>query len=84
MAVAVGRSFPVLPEVTTVLAGLAGMSVGRFSVALLIGSCANGFLYAAMGSMERPVVSFLIAAAIPMLLWLPLMRRWKSPGAPAK
>lgn len=65
------RALPVLPEVLTLLAGLAGMHFGRFVVALAIGSLPVGFLMAWAG--QRAGFSstlLLVLTLIPASLWV--------------
>ena len=75
LAVAGGRALPVLPEVTCVLAGLGAMAPARFLPALILGSAANASAYAALGSWLPPAAALPIAVAVPVVLWLLVLRR---------
>jgi len=69
--VIVSRAMPVLPEVMSVLAGLARMSFGRFLVAVLLGTVPASLFFAYLGaaSAEEPWYGIVAAALIPLLLW---------------
>ena len=69
--VALSRWMPLLPEVTSCLAGLAGMRLRTFTAALLCGSVPMGFAYAAIGSagQERPGVAMALSIAVPAVLY---------------
>lgn len=69
LAVAAGRSFPILPEVTVVLAGLSAMPPARFLLALLLGSAANAVVYAGLGARLPPLPALLIASILPAIGW---------------
>ena len=67
----ISRMTPVLPEVLTILAGLARMRFDRFLTALVLGSLATSLLYAWIGQLvvERPVYGMGIAVVVPLLIW---------------
>ena len=69
--VIVSRILPILPEVMTILAGLARMDLKRFSAALLLGTIPTCFLFAYLGHASRTDPGYGIAAAVvlPLLLW---------------
>lgn len=72
LAVIGSRALPILPEVMTVLAGLARMRFGHFLAALLAGATPVSALYAWWGASygrEAPASSFLIAVLMPLVLW---------------
>jgi len=75
-AVALSRGLPVLPEVTSCLAGLSRMRRRVFYPALALGSFATGFAYAWLGyaGREQPILSMVLGAVIPVALW-PLVKR---------
>jgi len=70
-AIILSRVMPILPEVMSVLAGLARMRVGRFVAALLLGTIPVAVLFAYIGaaSARAPGYGVLIAVALPLLLW---------------
>jgi uncharacterized membrane protein YdjX (TVP38/TMEM64 family) len=70
-AIIVSRALPILPEVMSILAGLARMSFSRFLTALLLGTVPTCLLFAAIGQMSRSEPRFGITFAIllPLLLW---------------
>jgi len=70
-AIVVSRWLPILPEVTSVLAGLAGMRFGGFLVAVLLGTVPASLVFASIGaaSAARPGWGVLVAVAVPLLLW---------------
>lgn len=86
LAVIGSRALPILPEVMTVLAGLARMRFGHFLAALLAGTVPVSALYAWWGASygrEAPLSSFLIAVLLPLVLWaifLACYRRRVSQG----
>jgi membrane protein DedA with SNARE-associated domain len=69
--VAASRWLPVLPEVISCMAGLARMSLPVFALALLSGSAPLGFVVAGLGyaGSERPFLTLLLCAALPLPLW---------------
>ena len=69
--VIVSRTLPILPEVMSILAGLARMSFPRFLVALLLGTIPTATLFAWIGAVSKaqPWWGILAAAILPLLLW---------------
>jgi uncharacterized membrane protein YdjX (TVP38/TMEM64 family) len=83
-AIVLTRCLPYsIPEAMVFLAGLAGMPLGRFAVALAIGSVPTAFAFAAIGAgwADRPILALAVSYVLPILL-LPialfLMRRRKT------
>jgi uncharacterized membrane protein YdjX (TVP38/TMEM64 family) len=80
-AIVLTRSLPYsVPEVLVCLAGLAGMRMTTFVLALTLGSVPTGFVYAGIGAgwAERPVLALVASyvlpiATLPVVLYL--MRR---------
>lgn len=74
--VAVTRPVPILSEVIACMAGLAGMRARVFLAALLCGSLPLGFLMAGLGyaGSERPLLTLIVGAALPLPLWLAVER----------
>ena len=70
-AIIISRILPILPEVMTILAGLARMDLKRFSAALLLGTLPTCLLFAFLGQASRNDPGYGIAAAVvlPLLLW---------------
>ena len=69
-----------VPEAIVVLAGLAGMPMGRFLAALTIGSVPTAFIFAAIGAgwADQPILALGASYVLPILLLpiaLYLMRR---------
>lgn len=67
----VSRLLPILPEVMSLLAGLARMDLRRFSVALLLGVIPTSGFFALLGDTSRsdPGYGILAAVVLPLLLW---------------
>ncbi|MDP6637153.1 MAG: VTT domain-containing protein [Phycisphaerae bacterium] len=64
------RALPVVPEVMTLLAGLANMHFGRFMLALTLGSVPVGFAFAWIGQTSGLSSSMLlILTLIPAIAW---------------
>ena len=64
------RALPVVPEVMTLLAGLAKMHIGRFVLALALGSIPVGFVFAWLGDTAEISSSLLLALTlIPACAW---------------
>ena len=64
------RALPVVPEVMTILAGLANMHFGRFLLALTLGSVPIGFAFAWLGETNGASSSLLlILTLIPAIAW---------------
>ncbi len=71
VAIIVSRCLPILPEVTAILAGLAGMRGDRFLAALLAGTLPTAALFAWLGYASRaePWWGLLVAVGLPLVLW---------------
>ena len=69
--VIVSRVLPILPEVMSILAGLAPMRFGRFLGALLLGTIPVAILFAGLGSASAEAPWYGIGAAVllPLILW---------------
>lgn len=70
-AIVLTRSLPYsIPEAMVVLAGLAGMPVGKFTAALSVGSVPTAFAFAAIGAgwANRPILAFAVSYVLPILL----------------
>ncbi|BBO87566.1 TVP38/TMEM64 family protein [Desulfosarcina ovata] len=67
----VSRILPILPEVMTILAGLARMDLRRFSAALLLGTLPTCLLFAFLGHASKgdPGYGVFLAVVLPLLLW---------------
>jgi uncharacterized membrane protein YdjX (TVP38/TMEM64 family) len=64
------RALPVVPEVMTLLAGLAKMHFGRFMLALTLGSVPIGFAFAWVGQANGTSSSLLLLLTlIPAMAW---------------
>ncbi len=70
-AIIISRIMPILPEVMTILAGLAKMDVTRFLAALLLGTVPTSLLFAYLGYVSRsaPGYGIVAAALIPLSIW---------------
>lgn len=70
-AVIISRMLPILPEVISILAGIAPMRIGAFVSALLLGTVPTCFVFVYMGHLSKSVPGYGMAAAIfvPLLLW---------------
>ena len=78
--VAASRWLPVLPETISFLAGLTAMSFPRYVAALACGAIPLGFTFAVIGHLgaEAPILTLVIAALLPLVLWAglrPFIRR---------
>ena len=75
LAIIASRALPVLPEVITVLAGLAPMKLSRFMLAVVIGSVPAALLFAWIGyaAAENAWWAVALATAIPMVIYLLLL-----------
>ena len=75
--VAASRWLPVLPEMVSIIAGLAAMPARVYFPALICGSVPLGFAYASAGHLgsDRPGLTLLAAAIAPLILW-PLIQRY--------
>lgn len=68
--IVVSRSLPVLPEVLTLLAGLAKMHFGRFCFSLALGSLPVGFICAWTGDKANSSTMMIrVITLIPLGLW---------------
>jgi len=73
-AIILTRSLPKsIPEIVVFLAGLAGMPLGKFTVALLVGSVPIAFVFAAIGAgwSDQPIVVLVVSYVLPIFV-LPL------------
>jgi len=71
MAIIISRIMPVLPEVLTILAGIARMHPARFIVSLLLGTFFTSLFFSWIGYSSRslPGYGILAAVLIPLLIW---------------
>ena len=70
-AVVLTRSLPYsVPEAIVFLAGLAGMPLKKFTVALTIGSVPTGFAFAAIGAgwADQPILALTVSYVLPIFL----------------
>ena len=70
-AIILTRSLPYsIPEAIVLLAGLAGMRIGRFTAALSIGSVPTAFAFAAIGAgwADQPILALSVSYVLPILL----------------
>jgi uncharacterized membrane protein YdjX (TVP38/TMEM64 family) len=72
--VILSRWLPMLPEIIACMAGLLRMPAGLFALALICGSLPPAFTFAAVGHLgaDRPWLTLLLSALLPLLLWLTL------------
>ena len=69
-AIIASRALPVVPEVVTVLAGLARMHLGRFVISLILGSIPVGIFLAWAGhAAGQSSWLLLVLTLIPLALW---------------
>jgi len=74
-AIVLTRSLPYsVPEAIVFLAGLAGMPMGKFIMALTVGSVPTAFAFAAIGAgwADQPFLVLIVSYVLPMLL-LPIV-----------
>jgi len=71
------RWLPILPEVVSCMAGLARMPFHRFAAAVLCGVVPLAFAFAAGGyyGADRPILTLIIAAVVPLPVWFLIRRR---------
>jgi uncharacterized membrane protein YdjX (TVP38/TMEM64 family) len=70
-AIVLTRSLPYsVPEAVVFLAGLAGMPIGKFMVALTLGSVPTAFVFAAIGAglADQPILALVMSYLLPILL----------------
>jgi uncharacterized membrane protein YdjX (TVP38/TMEM64 family) len=70
-AIVLTRSLPYsVPEAMVFLAGLAGMPMRKFTIALTIGSVPTAFAFAAIGAgwADQPILALLVSYVLPILL----------------
>jgi len=82
-AIVLTRSLPYsVPEAIVFLAGLAGMPMGKFTMALTVGSVPTAFAFAAIGAgwADQPIVVLIVSYVLPMLL-LPIVLYLMRPRA---
>ena len=77
ISVIVSRALPILPEVTSLMAGFSRMNFKQYCTSLVLGSAPVALLYSWIGSSmsKEPVWGIAIAVSIPLLLWLPFQYR---------
>lgn len=71
LAVAITRPMPILPEVTSCLAGMAGMPLRIYVISLACGSLSTGFVFATVGALgvSQPWVAIVASYIVPLLLY---------------
>ena len=82
-AIILTRSFPYsVPEAIVFLAGLARMPMGKFTMALTVGSVPTAFAFAAIGAgwADQPILALIVSYVLPMLL-LPIVAYLIRPRA---
>ncbi len=82
-AIVLTRSFPYsVPEAIVFLAGLAGMPLGKFIMALTVGSVPTAFAFAAIGAgwADQPILVLIVSYFLPVLL-LPVVLYLMRPRA---
>jgi uncharacterized membrane protein YdjX (TVP38/TMEM64 family) len=70
-AIVLTRSLPYsIPEAMVFLAGLAGMTMGKFTAALVVGSVPTAFAFAAIGAgwADQPILALVVSYVLPVLL----------------
>lgn len=70
-AIVLTRSLPYsIPEAMVFLAGLAGMGIRNFTVALTVGSVPTAFAFAAIGagSADQPILALTVSYVLPIIL----------------
>jgi uncharacterized membrane protein YdjX (TVP38/TMEM64 family) len=70
-AIVLTRSLPYsVPEAIVFLAGLAGMPMRKFTIALTVGSVPTAFAFAAIGAgwADQPIVALVVSYVLPILL----------------
>jgi uncharacterized membrane protein YdjX (TVP38/TMEM64 family) len=70
-AIVLTRGLPYsIPEALVLLAGLAGMPLGKFTVALAVGSVPTAFAFAAIGAgwADQPILALVVSYILPILL----------------
>ena len=74
LAIIISRALPILPEVTSLMAGFTKMNFKKYFSSLFLGSAAVSLLYSWIGSSsaEEPFWGIAIAVAIPLVLWIPV------------
>ena len=72
VTIMVCRALPVLPEVTTVMAGLAGMPLRKFIPALFVGSLVTSSVFTALGlyGKDDSLVGLIASVLLPAIIWL--------------
>ncbi len=84
VALIVSRPVPILCEATPIAAGVAGMELRRFLLAVALGNLGVGVVYAAIGAaaIERTSTELLMLGAIgvPLAAWLgwQAIERWRK------
>lgn len=84
LAIILSRTMPILPEVVSILAGLARMRFGRFAAALALGTVPTAVLFAWLGHAwrDQPWWGMLVAVVIPLAVW-PVFLRLTGAREPA-
>ncbi len=72
IAIVMTRALPILPEVMTVMAGLAGMKLRTFLPALTIGSAITAAVFTLLGIIgnDQSIIGLVLSVLIPAALWL--------------
>jgi len=72
LAVASSRALPIFPEIIACMAGLVGMPVRGFMLALAMGCLPMGMAFAWIGHQGRedPTLALFLSLLIPAVLWL--------------
>ncbi|MGL4854853.1 MAG: TVP38/TMEM64 family protein [Lentisphaeria bacterium] len=74
LAIILSRALPILPEVTSILAGFACMRLSKFLLALLFGTLPTALFFAYLGSMgdDNSFIGIIVAVILPAIIWWPI------------
>ena len=76
-SIIISRLFPILPEVTSLLAGFSKMNFKKYVISLIFGTLPVSFLYTWLGhaSKEEPFWGILISVFTPLIIWFLLSNK---------
>lgn len=78
-SIIISRALPILPEVTSLMAGFVKMNFKQYAISLTLGSAGVSLFYTWLGhtSSQEPLWGIAVAVCLPLILWLIVQKTLK-------
>ncbi|MCM8526519.1 MAG: VTT domain-containing protein, partial [Lentisphaeraceae bacterium] len=82
-SIIISRALPILPEVTSLMAGFTKMNFLKYFSSLSLGSLGVSLFFTWIGhsNSQEPIGGIAIAVTVPLILWLALSRLFLKPAS---